>query len=246
MKSDIEKQRHSSRTTIGQTLRGVTMKKVLWGRNMKPIWKWCQLGNKCFPVCLCQDPRITRAHTAQNTKIWALLACRAQPTYPIPARCGTDTAGRGAFEPPPLRRVSFVQALQTSSKTNKRSSPADAKQNKRSRVCHRKIQNSSNYRLEMMPIFVNHPDATDIKIQPKSPEFLLDMRCFCNFSLVSLGIRPRSRRCAERTRQGEGRWSRPPKPALERSYLTGNSSSANRILRPRRKKTLDRIPEIKE
>eukprot|EP00904_Undaria_pinnatifida_P002369 jgi/Undpi1/12132/HiC_scaffold_5.g01808.m1 len=24
-----------------------------------------------------------------------------QPTYPIPARCGMDTAGQGAFEPPP-------------------------------------------------------------------------------------------------------------------------------------------------
>ena len=72
------------------------------------------------------------------------------------------------------------------------------------------------------------------------------MRYFCNFSLVSLGIRPRSRRCAERTRQGEGRWSRPPKAALERSYLTENSTSANRILRPRRKITPDRIPETKE
>ena len=90
---------------------------------------------------------------------------------------------------------------------------------------------------------MNHPGAADIKIQLKSPEFLLDMRYFCNFSLVSLGIRPRSRRCAERTRQGEGRWSHPPKTALERSYLTENSSSANRILRPRRKKTPDRIPE---
>ena len=90
----------------------------------------------------------------------------------------------------------------------------------------------------MMPIFVNHPGAADNKIQPKSPEFLLDMRYFCNFSLVSLGIRLRSRRCAERTRQGEGRWSCPPKAALERSYLTENSSSANRILGSRRKKLL--------
>ena len=32
--------------------------------------------------------------------------------------------------------------------------------------------------------------------------------------------------------------SRPPKTALERSYLTDNSSSENRILRPRRKKLL--------
>ena len=86
--------------------------------------------------------------------------------------------------------------------------------------------------------FVNHPGAADIKIQQKSPEFLLDMRYFCNFSLVLLGIVLRSRRCAERTRQGEGRWSRPRKPALGRSYLTENSSSANRILGPRRKKLL--------
>ena len=67
--------------------------------------------------------------------------------------------------------------------------------------------------------FVNHPGVADIKIHRKSPKFLLDMRYFCNFSLVSLGIRLRSRRCAERTRQGEGRWSRPPKAALERSYI---------------------------
>ena len=66
------------------------------------------------------------------------------------------------------------------------------------------------------------------------------------FSLVSLSVYPRSRRGAERIRQGEGRWSRPPKTALERSYLTGNSSSENRILRPRRKKTPDRIPPSKE
>ena len=45
------------------------------------------------------------------------------------------------------------------------------------------------------------------------------MRDFFNFSLVSLAIRPRSRRCAERTRQGEGLWSRPKKVALERSYI---------------------------
>ena len=54
-----------------------------------------------FKFCICQAPRIARAYTAQNTKICALLACLAQPTYPIPARCGTGTAGREAFEPPP-------------------------------------------------------------------------------------------------------------------------------------------------
>ena len=102
-------------------------------------------------------------------------------------------------------------------------------------ICHRKIQNISNYRLKIMPILLNHPGAADIKTHPKYPEFLLDMRYFCNFSLVSLRIRPRSRRCAEWTRQGEGLWSRPPTAALERSYLTENSSSANRILGPRQK-----------
>ena len=59
--------------------------------------------------------------------------------------------------------------------------------------------------------FANHPGAADIKMQSRSPKFLLDMRYFCNFLLVSLGIRPRSRQCVERTRQGEGRWSRPLK-----------------------------------
>ena len=94
--------------------------------------------------------------------------------------------------------------------------------------------------------FVHHPGAPDITIQPKSPKFLLDMRYFCNFSLVSLGIPPHSRRYAEQTQQGEGRWSRPPKAALERSYSTKNSSSANRILSPRQEKAPDQIPETNE
>ena len=65
------------------------------------------------------------------------------------------------------------------------------------------------------------------------------------FSLISLSVYPRSRRGAEQTRQGEGRCSRPPKTALEGSYLTVNSSSENRTLRPRRIKACDRIPEKK-
>ena len=66
-----------------------------------------------------------------------------------------------------------------------------------------------------------------------------------HFSLVSLSVYPRLRRGAERIRQGEGPWSRPPKTAFERIYLTENSSSENRILRRRRKKTLDLISEKK-
>ena len=43
---------------------------------------------------------------------------------------------------------------------------------------------------------------------------------FARFSLVSHSIHPRSRRGTERIRHGEGRWSRPPMTALERSDLT--------------------------
>ena len=82
-------------------------------------------------------------------------------------------------------------------------------------------QNSKHYQVpfENDANFVNHPGAADINVHPKSPKYLLDMRYLCNFSFVSLGIRLRSRRCAERIRQGEGHWSRPPKAALERSYI---------------------------
>ena len=51
---------------------------------------------------------------------------------------------------------------------NTRPSPADVKQNERSRVYHRKIQNFSNYLpLENDANFGNYPDAADGKIQPK-------------------------------------------------------------------------------
>ena len=64
-----------------------------------------------------------------------------------------------------------------------------------------------------------------------------------HFLLASLRVYSRSRRGAERIRQGEGGWSRPPKTTLERSYLTEDSSFENRILRSRRKKTRDRISQ---
>ena len=72
--------------------------------------------------------------------------------------------------------------------------------------------------------FGNHhalqTDAADGKIKPKPRYCLLKKQHFCNFSLVSLSVYPRSHRGAERIRQGEGRWSFPPKTALERSDLT--------------------------
>ena len=121
MNSDIEKQRHNSLTTIGQTRRGVTMKKVLGGRircrigkdanlEIMPIWKSMFPMFFSFTFCKCQDPRIARAYTVQKT-------------------------------------------------------------------------------------------------------------IFDHFSLVCLSPHPRSCRGAERIRQGEGRWSRPSKTALERSDL---------------------------
>ena len=176
-----------------------------------------------------------------------LLACLAQRPSAFTSRCRTDKEGRGALEPPPKTSTCSI-----------RSSLADVEQNKQTlKPCRRQAKqtlesmpphNSKHYNSNYLPFgnfanFVNHPGAADVKIQPKSPEFLLDMRLFCNFSSVSLGIRPRSRRGGERTRQGEGRWSRPPKTAVEISYLTENSSSTNRILRPKRKETPERIPE---
>ena len=92
-----------------------------------------------------------------------------------------------------------------------RSSPADAKQNKHSIEYHRKIQNFSYYLpLENDANFGNHPDAVDIKIQPKSQDYLLKMQYFCNFSPGSFNIHPRPRRNTQRIRKGEGRWSSPP------------------------------------
>ena len=92
---------------------------------------------------------------------------------------------------------------------NTRSSPADVKQNKRSRVYHRKIQNFSNYYLRVSfgndANFGNYPDAVGVKIQPKSQDYLIKIQKCCNFSFDSLSIHPRSRRGAQRIRKGEGR-----------------------------------------
>ena len=100
-----------------------------------------------------------------------------------------------------------------------RSSSADVKQNKRSRVYHPKIQNFSNCRLEVMSI-LEIITLWDVKTQLKAREYLFKIQHFSNFMLVSLSRHPRSCRSGEPIRQGGGHWSRPPKPALERSDLT--------------------------
>ena len=91
-------------------------------------------------------------------------------------------------------------ALQTSSKTNARENTT-AKFNTFSN--YPPFGNDAN--------FDNYPDAEDVKVQPKSQDYLLQIQYFCNFSLVLLSIHPRSRRGAQRIRKGEGRLSRPPK-----------------------------------
>ena len=82
-----------------------------------------------------------------------------------------------------------------------------------------------------------------IKIRRNNWRAPFKIQNFARFSLVSLSIHPLSGRGAERIRQGEGRCSRPPKTALERSDLTENCCSENRILRPRRKKLLTEPPQ---
>ena len=66
---------------------------------------------------------------------------------------------------------------------------------------------------------------------------------FARFSLVALSIHPRSRRGAERTGQGEGRWSRPPKTALERSDLTEKFQFRESHTEAETRETPDQIPE---
>ena len=132
---------------------------------------------------------------------------------------------------------------------NARSSPADVKQNTRSRVCHRKIQNFSKYlvRFGNDANFGNYSDAADVKIQPESQDYLIKIQFFCNFSLVSLSIHPRSRRGTQRIRKGEGRWSRPPKTFMRfiRSSLQTSSKTNKRTLKPCRrqaKQMLESMP----
>ena len=55
-----------------------------------------------FKLYICQDPRITRAYTAQNSrKKSALLDCLDQRLPAFMSKCGTDTAERGALKAPP-------------------------------------------------------------------------------------------------------------------------------------------------
>ena len=167
-----------------------------------------------FKLCLlCQDllmPKSKNSSGIYCPKCKILRTSRLSRSACVPdpgqVRNGYGRA-RGVWTAP-RGRVPFVQALQTSIKTNKRSSHAEVKQNKRSRVCHRKIRNSSNYRLEIVPIFVNYPGAANVIIRYNRSRKITSSTCgiFATSPfLVSLSIHPRSRRGAQRIRKGEGR-----------------------------------------
>ena len=63
-----------------------------------------------------------------------------------------------------------------------------------------------------------------------------------HFTRIALILHPRLRRGSERIRQGEGRWSRPPKTALERSDVTEKFQFRESHTEAETKKTPDQIP----
>ena len=63
------------------------------------VWEWCQVW-KSSRRCRRQDTAKVPRLPSQNTIFLQLLACLAQHPSAFTSRCGTGTAGRGAFEPP--------------------------------------------------------------------------------------------------------------------------------------------------
>ena len=79
----------------------------------------------------------------------------------------------------------------------------------------------TNLEIMSCQVLCYQPLHTHVHQDPKNSwRVPFKIQIFERFSLVSLSIHPRSRRGAERITQGEGRWSHPPKTALERSDLT--------------------------
>ena len=74
----------------------------------------------------------------------------------------------------------------------------------------------------MMPILEIITLCRRCRHEDKTENWILPTRIpkLYKYSHVSLSVYLRSRRGAERIRQGEGRWNLPPKTALERSDLT--------------------------
>ena len=108
-------------------------------------------------------------------------------------------------------------------------------------------QNSKHYQVPFGndANFVNHPGVADIKIQTKSPKFLLNMRYLQLLACLARHPSAFTSMCGTDT-AGRGALEPPPEGgARTKLYSTENSSSANCILRPRQK-TPDQIPDTKE
>ena len=87
------------------------------------------------------------------------------------------------------------------------------------------------------------PLITRVHYNPKNTlRVAFKIQFFARFSLVSHSIHPRSRRGDEPIRQGEGRWNRPPKTALDRSYLTENFQFPFKPCRRQAKQVLESMP----
>ena len=137
-----------------------------------------------------------------------------------------------SFKKKTFSSILFVPALQTSSKTNAREYT----------TAKLKTLATTVWKLYQLWKLLRYAVVADVKIQPKARDYLLKIHHFCSFSLVSLSPNPRSRRGSERIRQDEGRWSRPPKTALERSDLTEKFQFRESHTEAETRKTPNQIP----
>ena len=98
------------------------------------------------------------------------------------------------------------------------------------------------YKILSFQVLCYQPLHTHVHQDPKNNwRVPFKIHFFARFSLISLSIHPRSRRGAERLRQGEGRWSRPQKTALERSDFTEKFQFRASHTKAETKKTPDQI-----
>ena len=128
-------------------------------------------------------------------------------------------------------RVLFVQALQTSSKTNARECTPPKLKTLETTVW----KSCQLWKLSR---------SADVKIQPKARDYLFKIQHFRNFLLVSLSPHPRSHRGAERIWQGKGCCGRRPKSALEGSDWTEKFQFRESHTEAETKKTPDQIPVL--
>ena len=88
------------------------MKKVLWGRIKKPIWKLCQFGNKRFPMCfrsssayICQGPKTPRAYTVQKPNVASFSLVSLSPHTRSRPGAERIRQGEGRLSRPPKPAV---------------------------------------------------------------------------------------------------------------------------------------------